>query len=89
LSVHQAYVVDCGAPNVVVSHVQSQSLNNVAFFSHEVAMIERWMGMTIGVAALLIAIPLVISHYRREYRRGQLLRNLDHVEWWYRPRGPK
>lgn len=52
-------------------------------------MIERWMGLTIGVAALLIAIPLVISHYRREYRRGQLLRNLDHVDWWYRTRGPK
>jgi hypothetical protein len=58
-------------------------------FLGEVAMIEQWMGLTIGAAALLIAIPLVISHYRREYRRGQLLRNLDHVDWWYRPRGPK
>ncbi|MFM0037280.1 hypothetical protein PQQ53_24375 [Paraburkholderia strydomiana] len=52
-------------------------------------MIERWMGLTIGVSALLIAIPLVISHYRREHRRGQLLRNLNHVDWWYRTRGPK
>jgi hypothetical protein len=64
-------------------------LDNVAFFSDEVAMIERWMGLTIGTTALLIAIPLVISHYRRERRRGQLLRNLNHVDWWYRTRGPK
>jgi hypothetical protein len=52
-------------------------------------MSEKWIGLTIGAAALLIAIPLVIGHYRREHRRGQLLRNLDHVDWWYRTRGPK
>ncbi|HEY4296869.1 MAG TPA: hypothetical protein VGM85_10395 [Paraburkholderia sp.] len=54
-------------------------------------MIEEieWMGLAIGVAALLIAIPLVIGHYRREHLRGQLLRKLDHGDWWYRTRGPK
>lgn len=52
-------------------------------------MSETFMGLTITGAALLIAMPLIVGHYRRERRRGQLLRNLDHVDWWYRTRGPK
>ncbi|MCC8392201.1 hypothetical protein LJ656_06330 [Paraburkholderia sp. MMS20-SJTR3] len=49
-------------------------------------MSETWMGLTITGVALLIAMPLIFSHYRRERRRRQLLRNLDHEQWWYQAR---
>jgi hypothetical protein len=49
-------------------------------------MSETWMGLTISGVAMLVAMPLIVSHYRRERRRGQLLRNLNHEDWWYQAR---
>jgi len=49
-------------------------------------MSETWLGLAISGVAMLIAMPLVASHYRREWRRGQLLRKLDHDDLWYRAR---
>jgi len=34
-----------------------------------------------GTAALAVAATFVIAHYRRERRRAELLRNLDHHDW--------
>jgi hypothetical protein len=47
-------------------------------------MSTSWWGIAGGSAALVIAALNVAIHYRREYRRQQLLRNLDHHDWWYR-----
>lgn len=49
-------------------------------------MSETWMGLMISGIALLIAMPLIVGHYRRERRRGQMLRNLTHEDWWYQAR---
>ncbi|CDY79124.1 hypothetical protein BGLT_01818 [Caballeronia glathei] len=49
-------------------------------------MSETWVGMAVGASALVIALPLVLAHYRRERRRTQLLSHLDHHDWWYRGR---
>lgn len=50
---------------------------------------ESLLGMSVGTVVLLIAACGVIAHYRRERRRADLLRNLDHHEWlqWSRSRG--
>ncbi|CAD6520485.1 hypothetical protein LMG28727_01413 [Paraburkholderia kirstenboschensis] len=50
---------------------------------------ESWLGVVIGMFVLVIAATGVIAHYRREYRRAELLRNLDHHDWcpWSRPGG--
>jgi hypothetical protein len=44
--------------------------------------------MTAGVIVLVIAAIGVVAHYRRERRRADLLRNLDHHDWrrWTRSR---
>ncbi|MEM5326304.1 hypothetical protein VSR34_06800 [Paraburkholderia sp. JHI2823] len=34
-----------------------------------------------GTMALAVAATSVIAHYRRERRRAELLRNLDHHDW--------
>ncbi|CAB3777830.1 hypothetical protein B0G69_3357 [Paraburkholderia sp. RAU2J] len=49
---------------------------------------ESWLGIVIGVFVLVIAATGVIAHYCREYRRAELLRNLDHHDWcrWSRSR---
>jgi hypothetical protein len=47
-------------------------------------MSTSWWGIAGGSAALAIAAWNVVLHYRREHRRQQLLRNLDHHDWWYR-----
>ena len=39
------------------------------------------VGILVGSFVLLIAASGVAGHYRREHRRAQLLRNLDHHEW--------
>jgi hypothetical protein len=49
-------------------------------------MSETWLGLAISGVAMLIAMPLVASHYYRERRRAQLLRKLDHGDSWYRAR---
>ena len=46
-------------------------------------MSETWLGLAISGVAMLIAMPLVASHYRRERRRAQLLQKLDHGDSWY------
>jgi hypothetical protein len=42
---------------------------------------EVWLGTAIGSAVLLFAAIFVLSHYRREHRRTQLLRQLESVVW--------
>jgi hypothetical protein len=51
-------------------------------------MDPSWLGMAVGMIVLLIAVIGVAAHYRRERRRADLLRNLDHHEWcrWTRSR---
>ena len=51
-------------------------------------MDQSWLAMTAGVIVLAIATSGVVAHYRRERRRADLLRNLDHHEWfrWTRSR---
>jgi hypothetical protein len=51
-------------------------------------MDQSWMGMAAGTIVLVIAIIGVVGHYRRERRRADLLRNLNHHEWLHlrRPR---
>lgn len=39
------------------------------------------VGIVVGTFVLLIAASGVIGHYRREKRRAQLLKNLDHHDW--------
>ncbi len=46
---------------------------------------ETWVGLVIGGAALVIALPMVIAHYWRELRRARALRNLDHDACWHAP----
>jgi len=46
-----------------------------------VAMSESWVGIVMGSFVLLIASIFMANHYRREHRRRQLLRNMDH-SWW-------
>ena len=45
-------------------------------------MDQVWMGGAIGILVLLIAALGVIQHYLREQRRSELLRNLDHHDWY-------
>lgn len=49
---------------------------------------QSWLGMALGMIVLVIAAFGVVAHYRRERRRADLLRNLDHHEWcrWTRSR---
>ena len=48
----------------------------------EFAMSESWMGIVIGSLVLTILATLIIGHYRREHRREQLLRRMDHRHCW-------
>jgi hypothetical protein len=54
----------------------------------EADMDQSWLGMAVGTIVLAIGAAGMIAHYRREQRRAELLRNLDHHDWWYwsRPR---
>jgi hypothetical protein len=45
-------------------------------------MTESWMGIVAGIAVLAIAVTVIIGHYRREYRRAQLLRRTDFRQCW-------
>jgi hypothetical protein len=49
---------------------------------------QSWLGMAVGLIVLVMAAGGVIAHYRREQRRADLLRNLDHHDWcrWTRSR---
>lgn len=51
-------------------------------------MRESWLGIASSIVILVIAAIAVAGHYRRERRREQLLRNLDHHDWcrWVRVR---
>ncbi|CAB3796193.1 hypothetical protein LMG28614_04316 [Paraburkholderia ultramafica] len=49
-------------------------------------MSDSWVGIVMGSFVLVIASTFVAGHYRREHRRRQLLRNLDHYDWWDRTR---
>lgn len=42
-------------------------------------MDESWASVVMGSAVLLFAAVFVVDHYRREHRRAQLMRRLDHV----------
>ncbi|MFL9912758.1 hypothetical protein [Paraburkholderia sp. RL17-337-BIB-A] len=44
-------------------------------------MAESWMGVMAGAFVMVIAAIGVIGHYRREQRRAQLLKHLDHHDW--------
>jgi hypothetical protein len=45
-------------------------------------------GTAFGAVVLAIAAIAVVAHYRRERRRADLMRNLDHHDWcrWTRIR---
>lgn len=45
-------------------------------------MNESWMGVVVGVFALVIAASLVIGHYHREYQRTRVLRRMDPRQCW-------
>ena len=47
---------------------------------------ESWIAIMIGGFVLAVAAIAVIDHYRRERRRAELLRNLNHHEWYRWPR---
>jgi hypothetical protein len=49
---------------------------------------QSWLGTALGLIVLVMAAYGVIAHYRRERRRADLLRNLDHHDWcrWTRSR---
>jgi hypothetical protein len=49
-------------------------------------MDQTSLGMAAGTIVLVIAVIGVTAHYLRERRRADLLRNLDHHEWWQRSR---
>ena len=49
-------------------------------------MDQTWLGMAAGTVVLVIAVIGVTAHYIRERRRTNLLRNLDHHEWWQQTR---
>lgn len=49
-------------------------------------MSDSWVGIVMGSSVLVIASMFVAGHYRREHRWRQLLRNLDHHDWWDRTR---
>jgi hypothetical protein len=38
--------------------------------------------MAVGTIVFVAAAVGMIAHYRRARRRADLLRNLDHHEWW-------
>lgn len=44
-------------------------------------MVESWIVVAVGTFVLVIAATGVVGHYRREHRRAQLLKNLDHHDW--------
>ncbi|WP_171910399.1 hypothetical protein [Paraburkholderia fungorum] len=44
-------------------------------------MEQTWIGIVVGTTVLVIAATAVTAHYRREKRRAELLRNLDHHDW--------
>ena len=56
--------------------------------SEEADVDQSWLGMAAGTIVLVIAAVSVTAHYRRERRRADLLRNLDHHDWcrWTRGR---
>lgn len=51
-------------------------------------MDPSWLVMVVGTIVLVIAAVGVAAHYRREWRRANLLRKLDDHEWcqWTRSR---
>lgn len=54
--------------------------------TEEAVVDQTWLGMAAGTIVLVIAVVGVTAHYLRERRRAELLRNLDHHEWWQRTR---
>ncbi|KAB0640018.1 hypothetical protein [Burkholderia stagnalis] len=46
-------------------------------------MSEAWIGFGVVACVLACAVIAATSRYRRAHRRAELLRNLDHHEWWY------
>jgi hypothetical protein len=45
-------------------------------------MTESWIGIIVGAVALVIAVTVIIVHYRREHIRARLLRRMDHRQCW-------
>ncbi|MEX3761647.1 hypothetical protein [Paraburkholderia phenoliruptrix] len=46
-------------------------------------MDEELVSVVIGLAVLVIGIIFAVGHYRREYRRRQLLRQLELTPVWH------
>lgn len=46
-------------------------------------MSEAWIVIVVGAFVLAWAVAAAMNRYRRAHRRAELLRNLDHHEWWY------
>ncbi|RQQ56057.1 hypothetical protein DF121_04010 [Burkholderia stagnalis] len=46
-------------------------------------MSEAWIGFGVVACVLACAAIAAANRYRRAHRRAELLRNLDHHEWWY------
>ncbi|MDR6474254.1 hypothetical protein ABIE53_001859 [Burkholderia sp. OAS925] len=45
-------------------------------------MDEQLVSIVMGCAVLATGIIFAVGHYRREHRRAQLLRQLDHAPVW-------
>ncbi len=46
-------------------------------------MSEAWIGFGVVACVLACAVIAATNRYSRAHRRAELLRNLDHHEWWY------
>ncbi|CAH2772869.1 MAG: FIG00454046: hypothetical protein [uncultured Paraburkholderia sp.] len=46
-------------------------------------MDEELVSVVMGLAVLVIGIIFAVGHYRREYRRTQLLRQPDQTPVWH------
>lgn len=46
-------------------------------------MSGAWVGFVVGAFVLAFAAAAAMNRHRHAHRRAELLRNLDHHEWWY------
>lgn len=44
-------------------------------------MSGAWVGIVVGTFVLAFVAAAAMNHHRREHRRAELLKNLDHHDW--------
>jgi hypothetical protein len=64
------------------------SVHNDDGEAEEADMEQSWIGLAAGAIVLALVAMSTRAHYRRERRRADLLRHLDHHDWcrWTRAR---